>query len=165
MRRKSHPPGTEISVDPLAVPSVSICQPSRIIYLESRSISRANSLLISTGRLLTMNGLMIITAVLVTITMAAAVITARELETLKARLAKLEEFRDETYHRLSEVKEYRQSIEGTRDMLNNLVHTRLAQQKDLEAELKQLEEMVVGERQISVSKPPHASSDDDENVL
>jgi len=108
-----------------------------------------------------MSGLMIITAVLVTVTMAAAISTARELATLKIRVAKLEELRDETYHRLSEVTEYRQSIEGTRDMLKGLVHTRIEQHKNLNTELEQLQKEVVEERQISISKPPHASSDEE----
>jgi hypothetical protein len=107
-----------------------------------------------------MSGLMVITAVMVLITMTAAIITARELETLKTRLAKLEGLREETYKRLGEVKGYRQSLKGTREMLNNVFKTRMDQRKTLLAELERLKEEVVEERIISVSKPLQAPEEE-----
>lgn len=100
-----------------------------------------------------MSGLIILTALMVAATMAAAIATARELNILKAKLAKLEEIKQETLQRLEQAIQYRTSMTGTRDMLANLKKFKIEQLKYIAEELERLKAEVIEERDISVSKP------------
>ena len=103
---------------------------------------------------------MLLAGILVTATMGLAIVTAREIEALKQRLARLQETRAEAQQRLEEAKDYRASISGTRDMLKALL-TNKAEQKTKSLDyLEQLKEEVVEERDIGVSNPLQAPRDE-----
>jgi len=106
-----------------------------------------------------MVALMVITGIMVTVTMAAAIITAREVEALKAEVNKLEAIQEEALQRLEEVLRYRESIQGTLHMLKQVRLGKIERGKDLNEELETLEQEAVEERDISMSRPQNKSSD------
>jgi hypothetical protein len=107
-----------------------------------------------------MAALMIITGIMVTITMAAAIITAREVEALKAEVNSLEALQEEALQRLEEVVRYRESIQGTLHMLKQVRLGKIERGKNLNEELEILEEEAVEERDISMSRPLQKSPDE-----
>jgi hypothetical protein len=107
-----------------------------------------------------MVGLMVITGVMVTITMMAAIITAREVEALKTEVNNLEAIQEETLQRLEEVLRYRESIQGTLHMLKQVRLGKIERGKNLNEELETLEQEAVEERDISMSRPLQKPSDE-----
>lgn len=108
-----------------------------------------------------MAALMIITGVMVAVTMLAAVLAAREVAALKARVQRLQEICEETLQKEEETKRYRESIEGTRNMLKQLRQNKVEQRRLLTEEIERLKEEMVEERDIAISKPLRTTSPDE----
>lgn len=107
-----------------------------------------------------MLALMVITGIMVTVTMAAAIITAREVEALKTEVTQLEAIQEETLQRLEEALRYRESIQSTLNMLKQVRLGKIERGKNLNEELETLEQEAVEERDISMSRPLKNSTDE-----
>jgi hypothetical protein len=103
-----------------------------------------------------MTGLLMLATFMVIITMSTAILTARQLETLKQELLRLEQRKGEARARLQDALDQKQAAEGTRNLLKNVAKAKADHLKQMQEELELLKEEVVENRDISISAPLHA---------
>ena len=105
--------------------------------------------------------LAIIAILLVISAVAMAVLTGREIDGLRKELAVLEQTRREAIHRLEDLESRRESLEGTRSLLEKVKSELLARQHKMEEQIEELEKEELPE--VSVRQPFSKRLDFDED--
>ncbi|MBT4504751.1 MAG: hypothetical protein HOC74_43915 [Gemmatimonadetes bacterium] len=97
--------------------------------------------------------LLLLTALLVGLTVIAALATGRELDRKKKELAKLGQILHERMAQLEEGRNHQKIVEGNRDMLKRSSERKRAQIQQLGEELEELEQEVIAEHEIATNQP------------
>ncbi|MFA6109347.1 MAG: hypothetical protein WDA75_11320 [Candidatus Latescibacterota bacterium] len=101
-----------------------------------------------------MNLLVLLPAITVALTLLTAIVSAREVRRLKAKLAQLSVRLVDAQARLQQSQQHRITVVGTLEMLGKIKTGRLAQIDSLQQELKSLEEEVAPDHEIGQAVPP-----------
>ena len=105
--------------------------------------------------------LAMIAALLVIAAIAIAVLTGREIDGLRKELAVLEQAKRDTLFRLEDLESRRESLEGTRSLLEKVKSELLARQHKMEEQIEELKKEELPE--VSVRQPLQKRLDFDED--